>query len=86
MNDKQLTKIEINLPVKIKPVKIFSKIQSLFLDTDGTTPYPDAVVVSDSAKHPPAEDIGVMKVKVIGLKPDSRYFFQTKNHNKIFQL
>jgi hypothetical protein len=54
----------------------------VFLDADGTTPYADAVVVSDSATHPPAEDIGVMKVKVIGLKPDSRYFFQTKSINK----
>ena len=54
----------------------------VFLDADGTTPYADAVVISESAKHPPAEDLGVIKLKVLGLKPDSRYFFQIESTNK----
>jgi hypothetical protein len=51
---------------------------NVFLDPEATTPYMEAVVISQSAKHPPAEDIGVMKVKVVGLKPDTEYFFQTE--------
>jgi hypothetical protein len=53
----------------------------VFLDADGTIPYADAVVSSESAKHPPAQDLGVMKLKVLGLKPDSRYFFQIESTN-----
>jgi len=34
-------------------------------------------VVSESALHPPAEDIGVMKVRVSGLESGKVYFFQT---------
>jgi hypothetical protein len=55
---------------------------SVFLDPDGTTAYAEAVIISDSAKHPPAENIGVMKVKVVGLKLDSSYYFQTKSISK----
>jgi len=51
---------------------------NVFLDPEATTPYTEAVVISESAEHPPAEDIGVMKVKVVGLKPDTEYFFQTE--------
>jgi hypothetical protein len=51
---------------------------SVFLDPEGTIPYTEALVISESAGHPPAEDIGVMKVRVIGLKPDMEFFFQTK--------
>ncbi len=54
----------------------------LFLDPDGTIPYTGAVVTSESANHPPAEDIGVMKVKVVGLKPATRYFFRTRTMSK----
>ena len=55
---------------------------SVFLDAEGTIPYIEAVVHSESADHPPAEDIGVMKVRVLNLKPDSTYFFQTKSVTK----
>jgi hypothetical protein len=48
------------------------------VDSDVLEPYPKAVVVFESAEHPPAEDIGVMKVKVTGLKPDTDYFLQTE--------
>jgi len=51
---------------------------NVFLDPEATTPYTEAVVISESAEHPPAEDIGVMKVKMVGLKPDTEYFFQTE--------
>ena len=50
----------------------------LYVDPEGTTPYTEAVVVSESAAHPPAEDNGVMKVKVMGLRPDTEYFFQAE--------
>jgi len=51
---------------------------NVFLDAEGTTPYDEAVIFSESSEHFPAENIGVMKVRVVGLKPDSQYFFQTK--------
>jgi len=51
---------------------------NVFLDPEATTPCTEAVVISESAEHPPAEDIGVMKVKAAGLKPDTEYFFQTE--------
>ena len=61
---------------------------NLYVDPEGTTPYTEAVVVFESAAHPPAEDNGVMKVKVMGLKPDTEYFFQTettaKDDNAVF--
>ena len=54
----------------------------VFVDADGTIPYTEAVVRSESAEHPPAEDIGVMKVKVVGLKPSTHYFFRTRTISK----
>ena len=50
----------------------------VFLDPEGSIPCLEAVVKSESAEHPPAEDIGVMKVSVVGLEPDKEYFFQTE--------
>lgn len=55
---------------------------NIFVDAEGTTPYTEAEVLSESSRHPPAEDIGVMKVRVLGLKPGSQYFFQTKTTYK----
>jgi hypothetical protein len=49
---------------------------NVFLDADGTTPYTEAVVISESGAHPPAEDRGVMKVHVGGLKSDTTYYYQ----------
>jgi len=43
-----------------------------FLDSETTIPCTKAVVISKSAEHPPAEDIGVMKDKVVRLSI-SRY-------------
>jgi hypothetical protein len=54
----------------------------LFLDADGTIPDTGAVVTLESADHPPAEDIGVIKVKVVGLKPATKYFFRTRTMSK----
>ena len=50
----------------------------VFLDPEGTIPCLEAVVKSESAEHPPAENIGVMKVRVVGLEPEREYFFQTE--------
>ena len=55
----------------------------VFLDENGTLPCAEAEVISESAQHPPAEDIGVMKVRVTGLKPDTSYFFQMESKSKI---
>ena len=51
---------------------------NVFSDADGTAPVADAVVHFKSADHPPAEDIGVMKTRMVNLKPNTQYFFQTK--------
>jgi hypothetical protein len=51
---------------------------NVFRDAGGTAPYDGAQIVSESAEHFPAENIGVMKVRVAGLEPGSQYFFQTK--------
>lgn len=62
---------------------------SVFLDPDGSMPWAGAVVKSESSQHPPAEAIGVMKVTVMGLKPDTEYFFSThttlKNNNAVYE-
>jgi len=50
---------------------------SVFLDLEGIKPCTEAVVKSESSDHPPAEEIGVLKVSVTGLKPDTEYFFRT---------
>jgi hypothetical protein len=38
--------------------------------------------VSESASHHPAEDVGVMKVRVMELEPDTTYYFQTVTTSK----
>lgn len=55
---------------------------NVFLDLGGVTPYAAAVVTSESVDHPPAEENGVMKVRVLGLKADTEYFFQTVRASK----
>ena len=40
-------------------------------------------IISESASHPPAEDLGVMKVRVSGLKPHTTYYIQTETTSKI---
>jgi hypothetical protein len=61
---------------------------SVFLDPDGSTLGTGAVVKSESPEHPPAEAIGVIKVTVTGLKPETEYFFSThtilKNDNAVY--
>jgi hypothetical protein len=51
---------------------------NVFQDAAGLIPEPNAVKTFESTSHPPAEDIGVMKVKVVGLKPETEYFFKTE--------
>jgi hypothetical protein len=55
---------------------------NVFVDPEGKTPALGAVVTSESEEHPPAEEIGVMKVQVTGLTPDTEYFFQAKSTPK----
>jgi hypothetical protein len=55
---------------------------NVFTDADGTLPASDAVVTFDSSNHPPAEEIGVMKVRVTNLKASTKYFFRTKSTSK----
>jgi hypothetical protein len=47
----------------------------VFADREATIPLTQAVVKAESPAHPPAESIGVIKVKVVGLKPETEYFF-----------
>lgn len=54
----------------------------VFLDQEGKVPCMDAVVTFESTDHPPAEDFGVMKVRVTGLKPETEYFFRAKSTAK----
>ncbi len=67
-------------PVKFSVVWASSEAATcwvnVFLDADGTMPYAEAKIESESADHPPAEELGVMKVRVGGLKPDTLYYFQ----------
>jgi len=51
---------------------------NVFLDEDGTVPVPEAIITPESADHPPAENIGVIKVQVTNLRANTTYYFQTK--------
>ena len=55
---------------------------NVFADADGTVPVTDVVVQFESSTHPPAEDIGVMKVRVSNLKPSTQYYFQIATTSK----
>jgi hypothetical protein len=46
-------------------------------------PLDDIATVSESALYPPAEDIGVMKVRVPGLEPGTLYSFRTLTISKL---
>jgi hypothetical protein len=54
----------------------------VFADADGTVPATEAVVTSESPNFPPAEDIGVMKVRVVNLKANTQYYYQTQTTSK----
>ncbi len=79
--------VGVGMPGMLSPATGLVKV---FEDPDGTSTVPEAVVKFPSAEHPPAENLGVMKVKVTGLKPDTKYFFQTQtiakapNDNSVF--
>jgi len=51
---------------------------NVFADPEGNTPVTDAVVIFESEDYPPAENLGVMKVRVENLKPNTSYYFQIK--------
>jgi hypothetical protein len=61
---------------------------NVFADADGAVPVMDAVVTFESSAHLPAEDLGVMKVRVTNLQPNTQYFFQvsvtSKNSGSVF--
>jgi VCBS repeat-containing protein len=48
----------------------------VYPDSDGTQPITSLSIVDESSGHPPAGDIGVMKVNVSGLNPDTTYYFE----------
>ena len=56
---------------------------SLAVYDETGSPLSGIEIVSESAFHPPAEDIGVMKVRVNGLEPGKVYFFQTLTISKL---
>jgi hypothetical protein len=62
---------------------------SVFIDPEGTKPWTGVVVKSESSEHPHAEGLGVMKVSVVGLQPDTEYFFRTqttlKRNNAVYE-
>ena len=55
---------------------------NVFADVDGTIPVAGAVLSFESVEHPPAEDIGVMKVQVSNLEANKSYYFQIKTTSK----
>jgi hypothetical protein len=55
---------------------------NVFADATGTVSVTDAVITFDSSSYPPAEDIGVMRIRVNNLKPNTQYFFQIKTTSK----
>ena len=54
----------------------------VFADSDGTVPVTEALVTPESSNFPPAEDLGVMKVRVVNLKPDTQYYCQIQTTSK----
>jgi len=60
-----------------------SALVDVFLDAEATVPVANAGVRQESPAHPPAESIGVMKVRVVGLRPDTEYFFRTRTMLKM---
>jgi hypothetical protein len=56
---------------------------SLAVYDENGDPLSGIEVVSESALHPPAEDIGVLKVRVTGVEPGKVYSFQTLTISKL---
>lgn len=54
----------------------------VFDDEAGTIPTAGITIAPQSPNHPPAEDIGVMKVTVTRLSPNKTYYFQTSTTSK----
>jgi VCBS repeat-containing protein len=49
---------------------------NVYGDADGTRPIAGLTISDESSDHPPAGDVGVMKVNISGLNPDTTYYFQ----------
>ena len=54
----------------------------VFADADGTIPVSEALINLESSAHPPAEDMGVIKVRVSKLQPNKNYYFQIESTTK----
>jgi hypothetical protein len=53
-------------------------VPSLIVYDDAFNDITDTLgIINESASYPPAEDLGVMKVRVTGLLPDTQYYFRT---------
>jgi hypothetical protein len=55
---------------------------NVFADADGTKPVSEALINFESSKHPPAEDMGVIKVRVGNLQSNKSYYFQIESTTK----
>ena len=54
----------------------------VFADADGNIPVSQALINLESSAHPPAEDMGVIKVRVSNLQANTSYFFQIESTTK----
>ena len=54
----------------------------VFADADGNIPVSEALINLESSAHPPAEDMGVIKVRVSNLQANTSYFFQIESTTK----
>ena len=54
----------------------------VFADADGIVPATEGLIIPESNNFPPAEDLGVMKVRVVNLKPDTQYYCQIQTTSK----
>jgi hypothetical protein len=55
---------------------------NVFADADGAIPVSEALINFESVDHPPAEDMGVIKVRVSNLEPNKSYYFQIESTTK----
>ena len=54
----------------------------VFADVDGNAPVSQARISIESSAHPPAEDMGVIKVTVSNLQANKSYYFQIESTTK----
>jgi len=54
---------------------------NIYADPQGNTSIGDLTIIDASSEHPPARDNGVMKVTIMGLTPNTTYYFETVTTN-----